>query len=174
MRSTSLTHWVLVLALSLAALPRAAAAGAGGRDPQSPETADQQPLKVSFKPLFDVHTHFKTKKTVKLRFQAREAATGKPIPKDKIIFSMHHPPEKTIDQLTPRVVKPGVFELPFTPAEPGRYVIQVLVRGARLGEIPPLQLGVVGLADGLVEVPASEDAEVQRQARQHGAKPTPR
>jgi len=172
---------VLVLALSPAALPRAAAAGAGGQDPQfvaaGPKgagPAEQEPLKVKFKPLFDVRTRYKPKKTVKLRFQAREAVSGAPIHKEKIVFSLRHAEDKSIETVTPKVVKPGVFELAFTPPGPGLYIVQAMVRGARLGEIPPVRLGVVGVSDGLVEVPASEDAEFERKARAHGSGPTKR
>jgi len=113
---------VLVLTLSLAALPRAAAAGAGGRDPQSVVT-EQEPLKVKFTPLFDVHKRYKPKKTVKLRFHAVEAVSGAAIHKDKLIVTLRHTEDKTIETLAPKLVKPGVFEVPFTPPGPGLYIL---------------------------------------------------
>jgi len=161
-RINSLTHWLLVLLLSSAALPCAAAAGAGGRDAQSK-------VAVKFAPLFDTMTRFKPKKLVKLRFKAVEAKSGAAIAKDQIVFRLRQGYGTTKETgLSAKMVKPGVFEVPFKPEGPGQYAVLAYVRGATAGEIAPVRLGVVGVSDGLVEVPASEDAEVQRRAHSMG------
>jgi hypothetical protein len=159
-RITSLTHWLLVLALSSAALPCAAAAGAGGRDAK---------VAVKFAPLFNTMTRFQPKKLVKLRFKAVDAKTGAPVAKDQIVFRLRQGYGVTTETgLSAKQVKPGVFEVPFKPEGPGQYAVLAYVRGATAGEIAPVRLGVLGLADGLVEVPASEDADVQRRAHAMG------
>jgi hypothetical protein len=157
---TSLTQSILVIALSSAALPCAAAAGAGGT---------HAAISVKFAPLFDTTTRFKPHKLFKLRFKAVEAKTGAPIAKDQIVFRLRQGYGVTKETgLSAKMVKAGVFEVPFKPEGPGQYAVLTYVRGATAGEIAPVRLGVVGVSDGLVEVPASEDADVQRRAHAMG------
>ncbi|HEY2030575.1 MAG TPA: hypothetical protein VGH20_15355 [Myxococcales bacterium] len=126
-------------------------------------------MSVKFAPLFNTMTRFKPKKLVNLRFKAVDAKTGAAIAKDQIIFRLRQGYGVTkVTAVSAKQVKPGVFELPFKPEGPGQYAVLAYVRGATAGEIAPVRLGVIGLADGLVEVPASEDAEVQRRAHAMG------
>jgi hypothetical protein len=147
---TSLAHGALVFALTLAALPRAGSAGV---------------KQVSLAPLFDTHQRFKTKTAVKLRFQAKDTASGAAVPRGDISFFLRHGPKDAPVVLAARVVKPGVFEVPFAPQGPGQYAIVVAVRGTQVGSIAPVRLGVIGVADGLIEVPPSGDAEFQNRAK---------
>jgi len=39
------------------------------------------------------------------------------------------------------------------------------VRGAPVGSIEPIRLGVVGVADGLVELPPEADVDMQRRGK---------
>ena len=151
----SLPHWALVLALTLAALPRAGSAGV---------------RQVSLSPLFDSHAPFKNKAAVKLKFQAKDVGTGKPVAKEDIVFSLTHGPKDPPVELKARQVKAGVFEVPFAPQGPGQYAVVVSVRGAKLGEIPPVKLGVVGVADGLVELGPEKDSEMTDRAKKTGFK----
>jgi hypothetical protein len=126
---------------------------------------------VKLSPLFDTRTRFKPKQTVKLKFEAVEAKSGAPIGKGNIFFFLRHPLKKSGNPLAARAVKAGVFEVPFTPEGPGQYSVLVQVRGAQLGSIPPVRLGVVGVVDGLIEVPPEKDAEIQQRARTAGFHP---
>jgi hypothetical protein len=148
------------LALALAALSPPSEAG----EPSRPLRA----RKVSLTPLFDVHTRFKPKKTFKLRFRAREKASGAPVAMDDISFSLRHGPVDPGTRLPAREVKEGVFEVPFTPLGPGQYAVVASIRGAPAASIPPVRLGVVGVADGLIEEPPEADAEAARKGRRLG------
>jgi hypothetical protein len=44
------------------------------------------------------------------------------------------------------------------------------VRGAPAASIPPVRLGVVGMADGIVELPPEADADVARKGKRLGKK----
>jgi hypothetical protein len=151
---TSLPHWALVLALTLAALPQAGSAGV---------------KQASLSPLFDTTTRFKPKKTFRLRFRV-QSASGAPVPKDDVMFTLQH----GIDLKEPaiplhaRLVKSGVFEIPFSPEGPGQYRVFAAVRGTQAGSIAPVRLGVVGAVGGFVEVSPEKDAEMQARARNAG------
>lgn len=147
------------LALAVAAVPRPG--GAAG-DPGGAARA----RRVSFAPLFDKGTGFKPKHTFKLRFRARDMSSGAPLTADDISFSMHH--DNAIVAAPARQLKKGVFEVAFTPAGPGRYDLVVAVRGAPAGSIAPVHLGVVGVADGIIELPPEADAEVARRGKYSG------
>jgi len=137
------------LALVLAAVSSAASAGEANRS------------SVSLVPLFNANQRFKPKKTYKLRLRARERS-GAPVAGDEISFSLRHGPGKASTPLAARKVKDGVFEVPFKPMGPGQYALVASVRGQPEASIPPVRLGVIGYADGIVEVPVKEDAEVMR------------
>jgi hypothetical protein len=162
---TSVPHWVLVAALSLAALPCAAAATAGARAPQH--------ASIDFRPLFDTSTRFHPRQAVKLRFKATAAKSGAAVGKDQIFFYLQQGyGEAKNTPLPSKMVKPGVFEVPFRPEGPGQYAVVAYVRGARAGEIAPVRLGVVGLADGLVPVASEEDAAMHRRIHSSGLRTT--
>lgn len=151
----SLPHWALVLALTLAALPRAGSAGV---------------RQVSLSPLFNPRAPFKNKTEVKLKFQAKDVGTGKPVAKEDIVFSLLHGPKDPAVELKARQVKAGVFEVPFAPQGPGKYLVVVSVRGTQLGSIAPVRLGVIGVADGIVEITSDKDVEMKDRARKMGWK----
>ena len=145
------------LAFALAAAPRTASAGAPTRAGRT--------NRISFAPLFDPHTRFKPKKTVKLKFRVQDKAAGAPIGSDAITFSLLHGPGATAIPLPAREVRTGVFEVPFTPAGPGQYAIAAAIRGAPADAIRPVRLGVVGVADGLIEEPPEADVDVAKRKR---------
>jgi hypothetical protein len=145
---------MLVLALSLAALPQAGAAGEGGRSP-------------AVKPLFNVHRMYKNKKAEKLRFNAVDSS-GKALHKGDVSFSMLHVREKAPVQVAAREVKDGVFEVRFAPKSPGLYILQPSVRGANPGSIAPVRLSVIGVQDGLIEVSPQEDGKILAKAKSKG------
>jgi hypothetical protein len=148
-----------VLVLALAAVPGARAAGAPG-----PVRANR----VSLAPLFDTKTRFKPKKTVNLKFRIKDKAASAPVAVDGISFSLVHGPGAAGVALPVREVRKGVFEVPFTPPGPGQYAVVASLRGAPGLSIPPVRLGVVGVADGLIEEPPEADAEASRKGRKLG------
>jgi len=140
-----------LLAVALLTAPREASASAGTR-------------KLVLKPLFDGHARFKPHKTVRLRFRLQDQA-GAPVPLQDVSISLLHGSKEPEKMLPLRKLKNGAFEVPFTPAGPGRYAVLATVRGAKVGSIAPVHLGVVGVADGLVEEPPEEDAKVRHRGR---------
>jgi len=160
-RSSRLALFATVAGLALAALARPAEAGEGNLP---------RARKVSLVPLFDANKRFKPKKTFKLQFRAREKPSGAPVALDDISFSLRHGPGDAGTQLPARELKKGVFEVPFTPAGPGQYAVVASVRGAPAASIPPVRLGVVGVADGIIEEPPEADADVARKGRKLGKK----
>jgi hypothetical protein len=150
------------LALALAAVPRPGEAGEASKPVRS--------RKVSLVPLFDTNKRFKPKKTFKLQFRAKEKGSGAAVAMGDISFSLRHGPGDPGTELPARELKQGVFEVPFTPAGPGQYVVVASIRGAPAAWIPPVHLGVVGVADGLIEEPPEADADARRQGRKIGKK----
>jgi hypothetical protein len=120
------------------------------------------PRKASLVPLFDTNRRFKPKKTFQLQFRAREKTSRAPVAADEISFSLLHGKDAAGTELPVRELKAGVFEVPFTPLGPGQYALVVSIRGVPAASIPPVRLGVVGVADGLVEQPPEADLDVSR------------
>jgi hypothetical protein len=163
MRGRSLPSRVALFAtltLALAAVPRPSEAGEASQRLSA--------RKVSLVPLFDTNKRFKPNKTFKLRFRAREKASGAPVAMDDISFSVRHGPRDAGTQVPARELKEGVFEVPFTPLGPGQYAVVASIRGAPAASIPPVRLGVVGVADGLIEEPPEADADASRKGRKLG------
>jgi hypothetical protein len=127
-------------------------------------TASTGARKFVLRPLFDGQTRFKPKKTVRLRFRLLDQK-GKSVPLRDVSFSLLHGSKEPEKVLTARKLKNGAFEMPFTPSGPGRYAVLATVRGAKVGAIAPVHLGVVGVADGLIEEPPEADAEFQHRSR---------
>jgi hypothetical protein len=158
--SPSRVALLATLALALAALPRPGEAGEAGKAIRA--------RKISLVPLFDTHKRFKPKKTFKLQFRAKDKASGAPVAMDDISFALRHGPADASTQLPARQLKEGVFEIPFTPPGPGQYAVVASIRGAPAASIPPVRLGVVGVADGIIEEPPEADADAQRKGRRLG------
>jgi hypothetical protein len=158
--SPSRVALLATLALALAAVPRPGEAG------EAPKPVRAR--KVSVVPLFDTNKRFKPKKTFKLQFRAKEKGSGAPVALDDISFSLRHGPGDAGTQLPARELKKGVFEVPFTPPGPGQYAVVASIRGAPAASIPPVRLGVVGMAEGIIEEPAEADADARRKGRKIG------
>jgi hypothetical protein len=151
------------LSLAIAAVSPSQAAGGPGRAARAKG--------VSLAPLFDTNTRFKVKKTAALRFRVKNDAPGAPLRSGDISFSLRHSAGGASTEMPAKEAKKGVFEVRFTPEGPGQYWIAAAVRGAPAGSIPAVHLGVVGVADGLVEVPPEEDPGTKRtKTKQHGSR----
>jgi len=146
------------LSLAIAAVPPSWAAGDAGRGARAKG--------VSLAPLFDTHRRFKVKETAALRFRVQ----GAQVRAGEVSFSLRHGTESTGAGLPAKESKKGVFEVRFTPQAPGQYWIAAAVRGAPTGSIPAVRLGVVGVVDGLVEIPPEEDPGTHRSKMKHGAR----
>ena len=107
-------------------------------------------------PLFDAYTSYKAGTAVELRFRAREALTGIPVQRKEISFHLRH--DETTVPLPAKEVKKGIFAVPFAPRSPGQYWLEVSIRGAPAEAIPPVRLGVLGLAENLAEGPPDSTA----------------
>ena len=140
-----------------AALPANAAAHQAGR--KAP---------AIFAPLFDPGTRFRPGKTVKLRFRARRTRGGGPLEVSDVSFWLRHGRPGAEVRLLATKVKRDVFEVPFTPLGPGQYAVLMAVHGAPRNAVPPVRLGVVGVARGLVEEPPEADAEMLQRRRSNG------
>jgi len=165
MNRISTPHLALVTGLGLvvAAVPQAQAASHAG--------ANRRNRAVSFAALFDTQTRFKAKATVELHFRAREAISGDPIRSRDIAFYLRRGPDGASIRLPATEVRKGIFAVPFTPPGPGAYWLSAAVRGAPAGTVPELRLGVLGLAEGLVEVPPEDDPGVRSIRNKTGARP---
>ena len=140
------------LALAMVALPHPGAAAEPSRS-----VRDQG---MSFTPLFDTNRRFKPKKTFRLRFRAEDKRSHLPLALKDLSFSLRHGPGDAGIALSAREVKKGVFEVPFTPAGPGQYWVVAALNGAPAGSMRDVRLGVVGVVDGLIELPPEADAEL--------------
>ena len=138
----------------LAAAPRPASAAKATKTRQ-----------VAMKPLFDTSKRFKPKETVLLQFRVQDAKTQASLRLDDVSFLLLQGKREPAAVLRARKLKNGVFEVPFTPARPGRYELVTAVRGVPMGTIAPLYLGVVGVMDGLTEEPPEADAQVQHRGK---------
>ena len=145
------------LFLAVAAVRPSGAAGGPGRAAPSKG--------ISVAPLFDTHTRFKVKKTAALRF--RVTAPGARVRSGDVSFLLRHAPNGPGTELPAKESKRGVFEVQFTPQGPGQYWIAAAIRGAPAESIAPVHLGVVGVAEGLIEVPPEEDLDVRGAKSKH-------
>jgi hypothetical protein len=128
---------------------------------------------VSLSPLFDTHQKFTKKKAVKLRFRLRDSS-GAPVAKNDVSFVLRHGRTDPEVRLKARMVKAGVFEIPFAPQAPGQYAVVTTVIGVPVESIEPVRLSVLGLADGLRELTPAEQAEMMNRARTSGYRPNAR
>ena len=136
------------LGLVVAAVPPARAATA------QTVRATRRSRAVVFAPLFDTYTSFKAGTAVELRFRAREALTGVPVDGEEISFYLRR--DETTIRLPAKELKKGIFAVPFTPQHPGQYWLEVSIRDAAAESIPPVRLGVLGIAENLAGEPPED------------------
>ena len=144
------------LAAMLAAAPRLASGA-------ERTAATGKARRVTLRPLFDTQKRFKPKKTFLLRFRVQDAASGASLPLEDVSFLVKGP--KDPETVASARKRGSVFVVSFTPAGPGRYAVLATVRGAPVGSIAPIHLGVVGVSDGLTELGPEADAEVKHRGK---------
>ncbi|MFL5373238.1 MAG: hypothetical protein ACJ78T_04555 [Myxococcales bacterium] len=152
----STQHLVLVTGLGLVVSAAPQARPAPVARIATHHSASRRTRAVSFAALFDTETTFKAKATVELRFRAREAISGDPIRDRDISFHLRRGADGASIPLSAAEVRKGVFAVPFTPPGPGDSWLAAAVRGAPSGTIPEIRLGVLGLAEGAVEVRSAD------------------
>ncbi|HYO58126.1 hypothetical protein [Archangium sp.] len=105
-------------------------------------------LPFDLKPGFEPSRPLTAGTPARLRFQLAPAAhmeDQRPLSPEELQVLVFRPPSGHWQQRpTPRLVEQGLFEIEFTPPEPGQYQLLVGVegRGAELGELPHFTLGV--------------------------------
>jgi hypothetical protein len=145
------------LAAAVAVAPRPASAAGQYPAPSAKER------RATLEPLFDVQKRFKPKETVLLRFRVHDAASGASLPLTDVSFSVKGP--KQPETVAAARKKGNVFLVSFTPSGPGRYSVVATVRDSPVGSIAPIHLGVVGVSDGLTELPPEADADVKHRGK---------
>jgi hypothetical protein len=146
---------------ALAVMLAAASPAASGAE-RRPAAAGKT-RRVTLQPLFDTQKRFKPKKPVLLRFRVQDSASGASLRLEDVSFLVKGPNQP---ETVAAVRKLGsVFVVAFTPAGPGRYAVVAAVRGAPVGSIAPIHLGVVGVSDGLTELGPEADAEVKHRSK---------
>jgi hypothetical protein len=124
-------------ATPLRGAPARGATGDGRREPNAV-------AHLTVEPLFDSAVRFKPGDSAKLRFGARDRASGGAATKAEISVSLFHGREEL--RLPASEVEDGVYEVDFTPDAPGQYRLLVRSGGAPIASLAPVKLGVVGAA----------------------------
>jgi hypothetical protein len=139
--------------------------GAPGRGDAANRRRAAQVRGPSVAPLFDTHRRFRKGKEVKLRFRIDGKSFG-PLAAEDVSFAVtHRGPPATTFHLRPHETRPGVFEVPFAPQEPGLYTVVASIRGKPANAARPVRLGVLGMMPGIVEQPPEADLVVQQRKR---------
>jgi hypothetical protein len=158
--------------------PASLASLAGGSRPQEPRRVVPEdmgrfefvrPAKVEpvpatvVEPLFEVDARLKLNETAKLKFAARDSASGLPLSGATVTASVSHGGGPALP-LDVEEVEDGVFEVPFTPHGPGQFQVSLNVDGALAGSRKVGVVGARGATDGRVDIvdPLSVDPRVYR------------
>jgi hypothetical protein len=102
---------------------------------------------VEVQPLFDAGMRVKAEETTKLRFVARDRASGKPESSAVMTASLLHGKDPALP-LQVEEVDDGVFEVPITPHGPGRFDVVLSANGVPVGSQRVGVAGAVGVAPG--------------------------
>lgn len=130
--------------------------------PSARAANDDRP--VTFKPLFDVNARLKKRAIAHLKFEVKDAR-GAVVPAAGLVFKVRHGTDGDVLPLRARNARGGAVEVQFQPGEPGAFWIFASLRARPELTLSPVRLSVLGVADGLVELPESADADVKRMAK---------
>jgi hypothetical protein len=126
--------------------------------------AKVEPLPATVvEPLFEVDARLKLNETAKLKFAARDRASGLPLSGAIVTASVTHGGGPALP-LSVEEVEDGVFEVPFTPHGPGQFQVALNVDGVLAGSRKVGVVGATGAADARVDIgdPLSVDPRVNR------------
>jgi hypothetical protein len=99
---------------------------------------------IEVQPLFEAGLRLTFDETTKLRFVARDRASGKPESSAVMTAALLHGTNPPV-ALKVEEVDDGVFEVPVTPHGPGRFDVVLSANGVQVGS---QRVGVVGTAGG--------------------------
>jgi len=116
---------------------------------------------VSLKPLFDVNKRFKKHELAKLKFEVKDAR-GAVVPAADLQFSVRHGTDGDVLPLRAKNARGGAVEVPFQPGEPGAFWVFASLRGHPELTFLPVRISVLGVVDGIVELPPSADVDIKR------------
>jgi hypothetical protein len=145
-----MTRALLLLAALAMVTPAAAAAN------------DDRP--VTFRPLFDLNKRFKKREMAKLKFEVKDAR-GAPVRAARLAFSIRHGTDGEVLPLRATDARGGAVEVPFEPGQPGAFWVFASLRARPDVRFAPVRVSVLGVVDGLVELPPSADVDVKRSAK---------
>jgi len=112
-------------------------------------------------PLFAPDARVKIGETAKLRFAARDRASGLPESLDHISASVFHGKDPEL-KLPVEEVENGVYQVPFTPHGPGQFTIVLNEDGAPVSSRKVGVAGVAGTGGRAAVDPPDEDPRVYR------------
>jgi hypothetical protein len=113
-------------------------------------------------PLFEADARVKIGEKAKLRFAARDRASGLPESLDHLSASVFHGNDPEL-KLRVEEVENGVYEVGFTPGGPGQFNVVLSENGTPLGSRKVGAVGVAGAPAGDdAGDPLSEDPRVHR------------
>ncbi|HEY2029616.1 MAG TPA: hypothetical protein VGH20_10435 [Myxococcales bacterium] len=130
--------------------------------PSARAANDDRP--VTFKPLFDVNKRLKKREIANLKFVVKDAR-GAVVPAAGLSFKVRHGTGGDVLPLRARNARGGAVEVPFQPGEPGAFWIFASLRARPDLVLPPIRVSVLGVVDGLVELPPSADVDVKRSSK---------
>jgi hypothetical protein len=116
---------------------------------------------VTFKPLFDLNKRLKKREIANLKFEVKDAR-GAAVPAAGLIFKVRHGTDGDVLPLRARNARGGAVEVPFQPGQPGAFWIFASLRARPELALQPVRVSVLGVADGLIELPESADVDVKR------------
>ena len=142
--------------------PRVVPEDRGGFEIVRPAKVEPLPATV-VEPLFEVDARLKLNETTKLKFAARDRASGLPLSGATVTASVSHGGGPALP-LSVEEVEDGVFEVPFTPHGPGQFQVALNVDGVLAGSRKVGVVGATGATDGVVDIgnPLSVDPRVSR------------
>jgi hypothetical protein len=111
-----------------------------------------EPLPATIvEPLFDPGMRLPIGETTKLKFAARDRASGLPLSGSTVTASVLQGAGPA-RPLPIEEVEDGVFEVPFTPRGPGQFRVSLSVDGVEAGSRKVGVVGAVGATDGKVDI----------------------
>jgi len=125
------------------------------------KTEDLPPVQVQ--PLFEADMRVNANETAKLKFAARDRASGRPLSGATVTASVVQGAGPA-RPLPLEEVEDGVFEVPFKPQGPGRFQVALNVDGVMVGSRSVGVVGAAGANDGTVDIvnPLSVDPREPR------------
>lgn len=134
-------------------------AGLALAGPAARAANDDRP--VTLKPLFDVNKRLRKHELAKLNFEVKDAR-GAAVPAAALLFSVRHGTDGKLLPLRAKQARGGAVEVPFQPGQPGAFYVFASLRAHPEVALLPVRISVLGVVDGVLELPPSADVDVKR------------